>query len=319
MVKQLILICGLILAMGGAATAASNEVEARKAFKLGTALYREDRFSEAADEFRKAYRLRPAWKILFNIGQCSAAAKQYGLALEAFESYLSQGGDDIPHDKQLEIVEEMRILKAMVGYVSVDAPDGVEVTVDGNVRGTTPLPGPIPVGTGVNHEIVLENNGALLVRKVIRVGSGKTLNVNVASEKEGAPAADVAPVDEDNSSSEADASGTDDKKIIHSRPFRIAGWATTGVGVVSLGMMAFTGAKAISSSDEGNSDKARNFQISSNVLLGVGSTLTVAGAAMVIVSYVSAKRQRKKENQESLSVLPAISPEGFSLSLSRRF
>ena len=55
-------------------------------------LYGDKKFKEAADAFRLANHLRRSWKLLYNIGQCEAAAKRYGMALDAFERYVAEGG-----------------------------------------------------------------------------------------------------------------------------------------------------------------------------------------------------------------------------------
>ena len=57
-----------------------------------------ERFLEAVRAFRSANEINPSWKIEFNIGQCEAALKRYGLAMEAFEKYLALGGDEVPTD-----------------------------------------------------------------------------------------------------------------------------------------------------------------------------------------------------------------------------
>ena len=77
-----------------------DERKAREAFQRGAEFYGQAQYAKAAEAFREAYRLRPSWRLFFNIGQCSAAAKEYGLALEAFESYLSEGGDEVPVEKR---------------------------------------------------------------------------------------------------------------------------------------------------------------------------------------------------------------------------
>ena len=59
--------------------------EAAKMFDQGKKHFNEGAFVQAAGAFRKANELRPNWKLLFNIAQSEAAAKRYGLALEAFE------------------------------------------------------------------------------------------------------------------------------------------------------------------------------------------------------------------------------------------
>jgi hypothetical protein len=301
---------------------AAEKEEAKKAFTRGTALYKENRFAEAADEFRKAQRLRPSWKILYNIGQCSAAAKQYGLALEAFEAYLSQGGDEVPKEKRTSVIEEIRILREMVGYLTLDAPAGADVVVDGYVRGATPLPGPMAVGTGVTHSLVVRQGDTQIFSKDVRVNSGNTLHIETQPDETTAPPPPASRTDP-GPSIKPDQPHVDTAKKHNYIPLRMAGWVTTGLGVGALVAMAVTGYKTAElnkETDDNDRDKVNTYQKTTNALLGVGATLTVAGATMVIVSYVSEKRHRKGEKRSaSLMFAPSIMPNGALIAVSRSF
>ena len=322
MLKHHMLLCVLLMTMSGQLVAGEQE-EAKKAFGRGAALYKENRFAEAGDEFRKAYQLRPSWKILFNIGQCSAAAKEYGLALEAFESYLSQGGDEVPKEKRMDVIEEMRILREMVGYLTVVGPDGASVVVDGRVRGTLPLPGPVPIGTGVNHDLEIRDDNAVLVQRTIRVNSGKTLNMDTNETENPSPVPPTSPTEQ--VVADVDEHAPEEAVITEDRtkPLRIAGWATAGLGVGALAAMAVTGVKTYSINQDKNpkeNDKLYNYQLATNILVGVGSTLTVAGATMLVVAYVSRKRSKEnKETSSALMVTPVIAPTGPAISMTVRF
>jgi tetratricopeptide (TPR) repeat protein len=74
--------------------------EAMAFFKKGIDLFNAEKYEDAASAFRRAYELKPNWKLNYNIGQSEAAAKRLGLALQAFEAYLSQGGDDISTERR---------------------------------------------------------------------------------------------------------------------------------------------------------------------------------------------------------------------------
>jgi hypothetical protein len=78
----------------------NSKLSAKDLFDKASTLFAEDKFEESAAVFIAAYNLKPSWKLKFNIGQAQAAAKQYGLALIAFEEYLSAGGDKIDSERQ---------------------------------------------------------------------------------------------------------------------------------------------------------------------------------------------------------------------------
>ena len=313
-------------------TASANE--AKKAFEEGTALYRNDQFAEAAEAFRRAHALKPAWKILFNIGQCSAAAKQYGMALEAFEAYLSQGGDDVPYEKRRNVIGEIKILREMVGYLDIRAPDGCSVMIDNHKRGDTPLPGPIPVGSGVNHRLEIMQSELDVLKKTIRVNSGQTIVIS-ALEKE---PADETPATEDHPGEDEPSAGEDvshevegDARSKSMTPLRIAGVVTAGVGLGTLGGALYTGLKTMTLSDkldkktcvgtscDDETDEMDKFQLITNVLLGVGGTLVVAGATMLIFSFVAGSKSDSEPEDEEVGVYPIIGPQSASLSLTYSF
>ena len=156
-------ICALLLT-GVSALAEDEQAEA--AFDRGTAAFKEERFDEAVDAFREAYRLRPSWKILYNIGHGEAACKRYGLALDAFEQYLVKGGDEVPLDRQRAVREEIERLQGLVGYLKVIAPEGAMVSVDGVERDAAPLVRELPVAAAVVHAVTATRGGALQAETV---------------------------------------------------------------------------------------------------------------------------------------------------------
>jgi tetratricopeptide (TPR) repeat protein len=119
-----------LLCVIGQQAGAEDAVRAEAAFEEGKRLYHDESFEAAAAAFRKAYELRPNWKILYNIGQSEAASKRYGLAVEAFERYLVMGGDDIDQNRRDEVLEEMEKFRKIVGSIEIKAPDGLVVLVD---------------------------------------------------------------------------------------------------------------------------------------------------------------------------------------------
>jgi len=85
--------------------------QARELFEHGIKLYDQGEPRTAAEAFREAYRLRPSYKILFNIGQAEASSGRYGLAMEAFQQYLVKGKDEIPVERRDFVSDEIRRLE----------------------------------------------------------------------------------------------------------------------------------------------------------------------------------------------------------------
>jgi len=149
---------------------------AKELFENGIQMFDAHNYTVAAESFRAAYKARPSWKILYNIGQAESAAGRYGLALEAFQEYLVQGKDEVPADRKDFVINEIRRLRDLVGDVEVKAPEGSVIYVDGVERGTLPLLGPILVEAGAEHEAVVVAPDGKWTRKFM-VWGGKSMTL----------------------------------------------------------------------------------------------------------------------------------------------
>lgn len=175
----------LLMAFCSPASAGEGDAgEAKVLFEKGVEHYEAKRYEEALEAFERVNAMRPSWKLFYNIGQCRAVLKQYGRAIDAFERYLAQGGDEVTSSRKDEILEELRRLKELVGNLEVEAPEGATVFVDGEDRGKAPLPGKIRLAVGVNHEVVVKMDGEVLLEREVRVGGGESVVVEVSSEVE---------------------------------------------------------------------------------------------------------------------------------------
>jgi hypothetical protein len=187
MIVLMVLVASAAAAAQGEPAAADDD-PAREAFQAGVEHYGADRIEEALVEFRRAYELKPTWKILFNIGQCEAALGRYGVALEVFEQYILEGGDEVPNDRRDYVAAEVRRIQPMVGILEVGAPDGTLVRIDGVERKTTPLKGPLRVASG-DHRVELVQGEEVLLSDTVSVAGGITTTVAVPGpEPEGPPA-----------------------------------------------------------------------------------------------------------------------------------
>ncbi|MCK9462928.1 MAG: hypothetical protein M0R80_25175, partial [Proteobacteria bacterium] len=190
----------LALSAGGLGAAADPESDARAAFQDGVKSFDAGRYQEAVDAFREADRLSPSWRIFYNIGQCEAALKRYGDALDAFDKYLAEGGDEIPSEREAEVLAEVARLRLKVGTVEVSGPPGIAVVIDGNDRGVTPIDAGIRVTGGAPHRLKLVRGEAVLLEREFKVGNGQQITVEAPGESSGESEASeepaVAPADE---------------------------------------------------------------------------------------------------------------------------
>ncbi len=311
---------GLFLVVGIGARAETGKTAAKEAFREGVKLFKTQRYVQASKAFRRANEIHPNWKLFYNIGQSEAAAKRYGLALEAFEQYLARAGDDITSDRQAEVIGEVKRLRELVGTIEVRGPSGSAVFVDDVLRGQTPMPGPISVPAGIEQRVRVEKDGAELLNRVILVGGSKKLVVSVEEPQD-------LPVATSEAAAEVPAEKVEDKN----RKIRIVGWSMLGVGGAILVSGAVTGGvtaaragelksncpdnKCPAEIDDNLQKSGKNLALATDILLPLGGAVAVTGAILLIIGY---KKKESPRNARAL-VTPLVSPEMIGLCVEGRF
>lgn len=155
--KRWLWLCGLLAAVTLTATVtrADADDQARDRYERALSLYEDGVYDAALVELRRAYELRPSYKLLYNIGQVRLALKDYAGALETYRQYLRDGGGQIPAARVEAVQKEIARLEQRVARleVQVDVP-GAEVAIDDVLVGTTPLAEPVLVNSGVRRVTV---------------------------------------------------------------------------------------------------------------------------------------------------------------------
>ena len=186
-------IIAAVVVFGAMPASADEPSEADKAaasarFNKAVELYKTGDVRAALIEFRRAYKLAPTYHLLFNIGQASAELRDYVGAHRSFTQYLADGGEDIG-DERREMVE--RELVRLAGYlaqleVTVSAAgedvSGAEITIDGEVVGTSPMSEAVLVSAGRRQVVVSLEGYARWERYVDLAGEDeKTVEVKLLS------------------------------------------------------------------------------------------------------------------------------------------
>jgi hypothetical protein len=325
---KLLVITVAVALMAWAAQAFAGDVdkEAKVAYQQGVTDFGAGRFDAAAAAFRKAFELKPSWKIRYNVGQSEAAARRYGLALDAFEAYLAEGGDDVESARRDEVLAEIQRLRLLVGGIEVKGPLGASVVVDGTERGKLPLGARIRETAGVDHEVVVTGaDGAELLRRTgLRVGSGEVVTVEVAGDEQ--PAAAVAAEQGNGGGEQKPAAQVEDGGGVSLATW---GWIALGVGAAAAVAGGVTGGLAMSKQSDLESkcpgktctsskdldlrDSADTLALMTDVLIPVGSAIAVVGAILLIVDYTS------EPETTAMTVMPSIGGNGAGLVLEGRF
>jgi len=193
----LVLAAILFAVAPAAAQAPDNKALAREHFDKGVAAFADRRFAEAAEEFDAAYRISPAFVVLYNIGQVNVALGRSVEAVDAFDQYLKQGASAVSAGRRQEVSAEIEKQRARIGTIAVRTfPDGAELRVDGVLVGKTPLARPLRVNAGHHAVQALLAGHAPQSREVDVVGRaelGLELTLEPLAATSPAPIAAPAP------------------------------------------------------------------------------------------------------------------------------
>ncbi|MBN2528561.1 MAG: tetratricopeptide repeat protein [Deltaproteobacteria bacterium] len=301
------------LLAGNTLHATETSVEAKVAFEAGTKYFEQGKYIDAADSFRKAYKLKPTWRILYNLGQSECAAKRYGRAIEAFESFLIQGGDDVIEEQKDEVTTEIRRIQLLVGLVTVDAPNGAELFVDGVSRGSTTANTSLRVAAGL-HYFQVKQGDETIFEDHLKIAGGVTSHIDAAV---------VAPKENE----------TENKKVVlaiktpvkpahrwstqKAKKLKIGGIVAGSVGFVAMGVGIGFFAKGTNDAREAEDlapwDTARTeyneTTLPRNKAMTItGLTLGAIGIATGTVLFVVGQ----KKSKERLAFVPTASGVGIT-------
>lgn len=122
---------------------------AHEHFDKGLTAWNDQRFGEAIGEFEKAFELWPDYRVLYNIGKVRVALGRSVEAVDAFETYLAQGGDELAQDRKQEVRDAIAAQMSHIATLDVKVSiEGAEVRIDGKLIGRSPLAGALRITEG---------------------------------------------------------------------------------------------------------------------------------------------------------------------------
>ncbi|MBN2719406.1 MAG: hypothetical protein JXX14_26380 [Deltaproteobacteria bacterium] len=312
------------------ATAQSTEADPAVIFQQAVDAYDNEDYILASSLFRQANAISFNWKLLYNIGQSEAAAKRNGLALQAFEEYLTRAGDDITLERREEVVREIQRLKLIVGMLEVDAPAGAIVMVDGEMRDKVPLMGPIMISAGIAHNVTIVFDDQQILQQNIRVSGGNTLTLKATPLATSQPPEETAQTDDNTQSttktdSESDAVAQNHRAATKTRkplgPILMAtGVTILGTGL-ALGGIAYKNGtdlddrypNGVPGTKSDDVDRVNTLALTADILIPVGAAVAVSGFVVWMI-------QRKKANKsEAVAPTAFVGPDVLGISLAGRF
>jgi PEGA domain len=149
--------CSLLLwALGSvpvrAQQGANSDDEARRHYERGLALYEDAAYDAALGELIRAYELRPAPILLYNIALVHRALNDHAAALQAFRQYVAVSGKSLADPRRAEVDAQIAELAQRVAEVTVRVDvAGAQILIDNRLVGASPLHEPLLVNAGMRQ------------------------------------------------------------------------------------------------------------------------------------------------------------------------
>ncbi len=267
-------------------------------FQQGIEFYKQQRYEAASIEFGRAYELRPSYKILYNIGQAENMLEHFAAALKAYQTYLDQGGNDIPKDRHELVAKEIARLLTRVGYVEIrGGAAGAAVLIDGEQLGVLPLVAPITVDIG-RREVEITSDTSRLFRQIYPVAGGQHIVVDLEASKKPVQASSTEDAKSSEAKSDLNSQGEDRapdgrnaKKI--SGALLLGLGLSAGIGGAVTGGIATSKRKSVTKACDGHNcdadtytddfDAVKHLSISTDVLLGAAAVAFTTGLILLLV------------------------------------
>ena len=283
----------------------------------GVSLYEQQQYGEAAQVYREMLTVAHEYQYYYYVGECEYKRERYDLAIEAFRLFLENTGEDLPAEARAHAEDAEMKSATMVGYLSVKEDNTLEIWVDGEHRGTTPMNRNVAVLPGA-HTVSFLQNGESVYTAEVTVALSETVDVQrpepepVVEQPAEAPEKEIT-AEEQTLDTETDATPTKEMS-----PLTTTGFVMAGFGGAALAASLVTGKLALSKADQlsDNCDGERLCEDSNknlhgdtdalikttNILLATGTVLTVSGVALAIIG-----RQRSKRSETiSLRTTPVV-------------
>jgi hypothetical protein len=289
-----VLVCSSVLAQEQSSPAPSAaEQEASVHFERGVQLYKEQAFRAALVEFQRAYDLAPDYRLLYNLGRAKYQLQDYLGAAQSFEPYLVQGGTEIPVERRTQVEETLASLKTRIARISVELNrEGADIFVDELKIGTAPLASLVLINVG-RHRVSARTSDGAVAAEFVDVAGGDVAQVKLTLH-EPAPAT-------------VRVSGQPDQRPTShwDRRTKIA-LAGVAAGGALLAGSVLTGTRALRDQDhlqrqvgtlgvdqsavQNQRNKVDTLSVTTDVLIGAGAGLAVAGLVLWLVSKDGSER-----------------------------
>jgi hypothetical protein len=299
------LLVGTVVATAAAASAQpaqpdANRDEARQHFDRCVALMQNENFDAALVECQRSLDLFPTRSALFNEANCLKALHRYVEALRVIDRWIGEYAATAPAEEVDNVNATVEEMRGYVGWLWIETDvAGAVVVVDGQQVATLPMSAPTAIEIGT-HIVQVTADGYDPAEQQITLASGEAARLSLNPSPR---TVDVIPPDDTTTS---DGGGVDQ-----------AWFWTTASTTVALGIAAgVTGGlmldvqsdfEAGGSVDADLSARGADFQLATNVLIGVAGA---AAAATILLAIFTDWGGDEPEDSEAAVV---VAPTGVAV------
>jgi hypothetical protein len=293
---------------------AAAKKEARQRFEHGTQLYADGDYSVALAEFERAYTLVPDYRVLYNIGQVNIQLGQYARAIVTLKEYVTRGATELSPDRIKSVQTDLDMLAGRTATIVLEVePEGVEITLDGKVIGTTPVADPVVVDVG-ERRIDLKRSGFVSQGQTLSLAGGDRYVAQFKLVPESTAGDRVKP--------EAPVAVVPPPKPAKTKPIVYVGYGTTAAlaaGAIVSGALGASAAadlkdlrdtRGVTRTDlDSAHDKAKTRLLVADVL---GAAALVAGAVTI---YLHVSGSGKERPRTASNVWVNVAPSQVTLGM----
>ncbi len=273
----------------GAATPA-EPTTAREWFLRGEDQYHIGQYQLAVDAWLRAYSLDPRPRIQYNLAQAYERLGRLEEAIAGLEIFLAGADSSEPvyADATMRLAA-LRQRVASTGVILRGGPNGGEIFVDGQAWGLTPRPDRIPLSPGA-HRVEVRYPNERTFRASITAPAGQVTEIEITEDAITGHTTQVVQV-------EVEAPPT------HTMLYVGAGMAAVGLGALVYGIERQV--KVSECNDPNNyCENLATGERQRSIGLGVGASLTAAGAALVVVDLL--RHSAYERRQSALTCAPLM-------------
>lgn len=155
------------------------DAAAGRLFGEGVRLFQNKSYTEALESFKKAYKIAPNYRVLYNIGSTTLLLGDYAAALYTFRRYLAIGGPKVSSARRQLVQTYLQRLTKRVAWLRITTDTaGAQVRIDGKQIGRTPIPKPLAVNPG-QHEVVASRGSGPSASQQISLASGEQRSLHL--------------------------------------------------------------------------------------------------------------------------------------------